>query len=110
MKSSSALCSASLPKCCVSQWKRDETATELVGPYLLVSSTLAKILQRLFSLRYDCGVQRKLKCILSSGPKSCVVLTDTKGVPELPQLILSTLCAAGERAVFHFLELEENGD
>lgn len=110
VKSSSVLSSASLPKCCVSQWQRNETAAELIGPYLLISSSLAKILQRLFSLRYGCEVQQKLKCMLSSGPKSCVVVTDTKGVPELQQLILSTLCATEERAVFHFLELEESGD
>lgn len=48
--------------------------------------------------------------MLSSGPKSCVVLTDTKGVPALQQLILSSLCAMEARAVFLFLELEENGD
>ena len=110
VKSSSVLCAASLPKCCVSQWKRNETAAELISPYLLISSSLAKILQRLFSLRYSCEVQQKLKCMLSSGPKSCIVLTDTKGVPELQQLILSTLCAMGACAVFHFLELEESGD
>lgn len=110
VKSSSVPCSAWLPKCCVSQWKRNETAAELISPYLLTSSSLAKILQRLFSLRYGCEVQQKLKCTLSSGPESCVVLTDTKGVPELQQLILSTLCATEERAVFHFLQLEESRD
>lgn len=109
-KSSSVLRSASLPKCCVSRWKRNETTAELISPYLLISSSLAKILQRLFSLRYGCEVQQKLKCMLSSGPKSCVVLTDTKGVPALQQLILSSLCAMEARAVFLFLELEENGD
>lgn len=110
VKSSSVLCSALLPKCCISRWQCNETAAELIGPYLLISSSLAKILQRLFSLKYVCEVQHKLKCMLSSGPKSCVVLRDTQGVPELQHLILSTLCAMEEHAVFHFLELEESGD
>lgn len=55
--------------------------------YLLISSSPAKILQLLFSC-YGCEVQQKLKCVFSSGPKSCAVLTDTA---ELQQLIFSTL-------------------
>lgn len=42
-----------------------------------------------------CEIQQKLKRVLSSGPKSCAVLT---GTAELQQLIFSTPRAVDKRA------------
>lgn len=44
-----------------------------------------------------CEVQQKLKCVLSSGPKSHAVLT---GTAELQHFIFSTSCAVDQRAAF----------
>lgn len=75
---------------------------ELITPYLLISSSLAKILQHLFSFRYVCKVHQKLKYMLSSRPKPSGVLMDLKGVLELEQ---SYPCFVWQR-ITEFLVLE----
>lgn len=56
----------------------------------------AKILQPCFPW-CACEVQHKSTCVLSSGPKSCAVLTHRA---ELQQLLFSTPCAVDKRAAF----------
>lgn len=85
-----------LARACASQWKCNEAVAELIILTCSLPARLPKSSSACF-LGFGCGVQQKLKCVLSSGPKSCAVLTDTG---ELQQLIFSTPCAVDKRAAF----------